>query len=482
MEIAKVRLPRKISNKCLKKTTSQACEATTECNWNIIDEKCTMRQPFESTLKHSLFDEYVKVVRSHSGRETIEIIAKKLNVSFQGRSIQSICNDIQEIIHVAMHGNTIATIAKKLKLSTKTLQEGEVYYKIYQHIFDKLEESNKTPHSIPGYINFNTDKVVYKSDYHFTDRVNYARKIYQIIQNYSKKEFCEFKKGFEKIKRIGSKSVFGEAFVAYNDSSKLPIYTAIKLMPKNEDNAYEVQMYSFFQSYIINNMSPHFPMIYTAHTCSTCQYDNKRHFHGKCIALLNELAEGDLKSYLRHQHTSFDLITIYGQIIMACLAMEHAGYVHHDLHWGNFLYHSVPEYKNKYFHYIYYDSYDKKHSIYLKTNGIVLVAWDFGKMDQQHGPQDNIYVDLYRIFHINKWASDEGYPEFPPQANLICNQLKRATDSSTRNVADFLKKYNTFVHEQKSKRIQDIILLDPTTPPSNSKVINAIPYALPIPI
>jgi len=483
MEISKIQLPRRktVKDICVKKTNENSCHAESQCIWNIINDKCTKRPQIESTQRPSLFDEYIRIVRSHSGRETLELIAKKLKVNYEGRTIQSICDDIQEIIHVAMHGNTIVTIAKKLKLSIKNLKEGELYYTIYQHIFDKLEESNQKPiiHTTPGYINFNTDKVVYKNEYRFMNRLNYAYNINTILQNYNRRQFCEFKKGFEKIKRIGSKSVYGEAFIAYNGDSKLPIYTAIKLMPNNEDNLNEVAMYRIFQSYITRGMSPHFPMIYASHICTNCQYDNKRHFRGKCIALLNELAEGDLKSYLKHQHTSNELIMIYGQIITSCLAMEHAGYVHHDLHWGNFLYHKVPEYKGKYLHYVYFDEYYKRHSIYLKTNGLIFIAWDFGKMNQQYSTNDNVYVDLYRIFHINKWALDEGYPAFPTQANIICNQLKTASNIS-RNVAELLKKYVDLVYNQKNKSTRDIILFDPPTSPPVSKIINIHAYELPI--
>lgn len=482
MELSKIELPRRKKDICKIKRTKNSCDNTTECIWNSMNEKCTRRQSIESTDKQSLFDEYIRIVRSHSGRDILEIIAKKLHVSYDGRTIKSICNDIQELIHVGMHGNTIATIAKKLKLPTKTFQEGDLYYKIYQHIFDTLEESNKTGiyHSTPGYINFKTDKVVYKNEYRFSDRVNYAERINDILQNYTRRDFCEFKKGFEKIKRIGSKSVYGEAFIAYNGESKLPIYTAIKLMPKNIDNENEATMYRFFQTYVVNGLNPHFPMVYASHTCTTCQYDNKRHFRGKCIALLNELAEGDLKSYLKMKHTSYDLITIYGQIIMSCLAMEHAGYVHHDLHWGNYLYHKVPEYKGKYIHYEYHDDSNRKHSVYLKNNGYMFIAWDFGKMTPQNYMNDNVYIDIYRIFHINKWASEEGgYPIFPNQANTICNQIKASANSS-RTVAEVLQSYNRILHQQQNKRIQDIILFDPPNPPSANKIINSIPYELPM--
>jgi hypothetical protein len=497
MDISKLKVPKKVA--CAKLTNAEKCNAAangSQCLWD--GAKCMQSQV-------SLFDEFVRIAHTKSGKYIIEVIAKNLHVNYIGRSIKSICHDIQELLHVAMHGNTIKTIAPKLNIDTKTLSDNEIYYKIYQHIFDKLSESNhpekpkeleqrlqvlSTTHSFrhfihaapitPGYIDFTKDRVVYKNEYQFTKRVEYANEIHAIIAKYTKKDFCQFKKGFEKVKRIGSDSHYGEAYIGYNGDAKLPIYVAIKLMPLRSNNFNEVEKYTFFTNYVVNNISPHFPLIYKSLECGACQYDNKRHFKGPCITVFNELAQGDLKSYLKSAHSSYDLVCIFGQLIMTCLAMEHAGYVHNDMHWGNYLYHYVPEYTGKYMHYIYHDTRNQVHNVYLKNNGIVFIGWDFADMAEAHGLNANLNDDLYRILHIYKWAVQEGYPAFPGPAEKICIALKDGANTGRDGVEGLLKVYGRLLMAEKSSRLQSVVLIDPVPDavPAAAKIINSVAYEL----
>ena len=500
MDISKLKIPKKIV--CAKVTNAEKCSAAangTQCMWD--GTKCMQKSG-------SLFDEFIRIAHTKSGKYMIEFIAKNVHVNYTGRSIKSICHDIQALLHVAMHGNTIKTIASKLNIDVAKLSENDVYYKIYQHIFDKLSESNhpekpkeldqrlqvlSTTHRlrhyihaapiIPGYIDFDKDRILYKNEYRFTKRVEYAREIDMIIAKYTKKDFCQFKKGFEKVKRIGSDSRFGEAYIAYNGDAKLPIYVAIKLMPLRSNNFNEVEKYTYFTKYVINMMSPHFPLIYKSLKCSACQYDNKRHFkEGPCITVFNELAQGDLKSYLKTAHSSYDLLCIFGQLIMTCLAMEHAGYVHNDMHWGNYLYHLVPEYTGKYMHYIYRDTRNQVHHVYLKNNGILFIGWDFADMSEAHGLNENLNDDLYRILHIYTWAVQESYPGFPSTAEKICVALKDAARNNSYGVSGLLMYYASLLHSEKSSRVQEIVLIDPVAAalPPPGKIINAVAYELPI--
>jgi hypothetical protein len=497
MEISKIKLPKKVT--CANFKTSNKCESASHCIWN--NAQCTQR-------KTSLFDEYIKIAHSKSGKYALEKIAKELHINYEGRTIKSICNDIQEILHVAMHGNTIKSISTKLNIDTQNLSDNNIYYIIYKYIFNKLAQSNhplapqelnkrihilSTSHHVrhfvheapitPGYIDFTKNEVVYKNEYSFIKRIEYAKHINDILTKVTKNQYCDFKKGFEKIKRIGTKSRAGEAYIAYNGDSKLPIYVAIKLMPVKHLNLNEIENYRFFTNYVMNNISPHFPIMYKSAQCNSCQYDNKRHFQGPCLTVLNELAQGDLKSYLKSSHSSYDLICIFGQLIMTCLAMEHAGLVHNDMHWGNYLYHIVPEYKGKYMHYIFNDQVTHQpRNIYIKNNGIVFVGWDFADMAQPYEfSNENLHVDMYRILHIYKWVIEEGFPKFPSQAEKICAQLKDASRNNTYGVSGLLMYYNSLLHESnRSKRIQDVIFVDPITPPPSNKIINIKPYELPL--
>ena len=477
MEVSKIKLVN-----CSKIKEEDKC-TNIYCKWN--QNKC-------ENIDETLFDTYVKIVKSKSGRYELEKIAQKLNIKYENRNIKNICEDIQEVIHVAMHSNTIDTIAKKLKL--KGTSDQELYYIIYKHIFDKLIESEKELHNnskkllhmlptIPGYVNFNTDKVIYKNEYKFTNRVEYAQKIKDILDKYTNKDLCDLKKGFEKVKKIGSKSIAGEAYIGYNGDFKLPIFIAIKIMPFKSLNLNEVEKYELFTKYVVENKSPHFPILYKSSICTKCKYDDQKHFKGNCITVLNELANGDLKSYLKEKHTSYDLVCIFGQLLMACLGMENANIVHNDMHWGNYLYHNVSEYKAKYIHYkVTYNSLitnkSETHDIYIKNNGVLFVGWDFSDMTRKINLNENVHVDIYRIFHINRWALNEGYPSFPIEADEICSAIKREARDGYYSVGDLLIRFNEILHQQKSKRIQEIIYIDPKTPPAQSKIINKTPYTL----
>jgi hypothetical protein len=504
MDIAKLRIPRKVN--CSKIKNENKCTSNESCIWN--NAKCDQNEHINTN--NTLFDNYVRIVHTKSGKYILEMIAKSLHINYEGRNIKNICDDIQEVLHVAMHGNTISTIAKKLKISTFSHDEtntNKLYYIIYKYIFDKLSESNHPDNQIkinskitllssahasrkfiheapiiPGIIDFDKEKVVYKNQYQFKNRIEYMNVIKEILNKYTKEEICDFKKGFEKIKRIGTRSKEGEAYIAYNGDNKLPIYVAIKLMPVKPYNINEVQKYRLFTNYVLNHNSPHFPIIYSTKKCKECKYDDKRHFTNKeCITLINELAQGDLKSYLKINHTSYDLICIIGQLIMACLAMEHAGIVHHDMHWGNYLYHIVPEYKGKYMHYSYYDVINNKmRNVYLKNNGVIFIAWDFSDMRPMYRMTDNVTQDLYRILHIYRWAVETGYPKFPKDAYDVCKELINETRISP-DISGMLNYFALLLHNKSmSQRIQDIIYIDPETPIDPTNIINIIPYDLPI--
>ena len=502
MDISKLKIPKKV--KCSKFKNFTSCNDHDHCVWNnsISNNKMSCINNIST-----LFDEYIKIVRSKSGKFMLENIAKELRVNYIGRDIKGICNDIQQLIHVAMHGNTIASIANKLHIDISLLKDTEIYYKIYKYIFDKLIESNHddkyteithkrqilsssrdTLHInhpymiIPGYIDFDKHKVLYKNEFSFLKRIEYTNEINKIIKNVSTEDYCNFKKGFEKIKRIGTKSAAGEVFVGYNSSNKLPTYVAIKMMPIKEVNYNEIKCSKFFTTYVLNNISPHFPIMYGSKKCTSCNYDDKRRYKGDCLILLNELAEGDLKMYLKSPHNSLELLCTIGQIIMTCLAIEHAGLVHNDMHWGNYLYHNVPEYNGKYFHYRYFDvNYRKEHNIYLKNYGTVFIGWDFADAyPPQYNVNDTLNIDLNRILHINKWALEEGYPIFPDFVNNICTLLKQAARNNTYGVIGLLLYFNSLLYQPTvGKRIQELLLIDPPIPPNKNKLINSTPYELP---
>jgi hypothetical protein len=153
------------------------------------------------------------------------------------------------------------------------------------------------------------------------------------------------------------------------------------------------------------------------------------------------------------------------------------------MHWGNFLYHDVKEYKGKYLHYkIGYTSLitnkPEIHDVYIKNNGIMFIAWDFSDMEKASYVNKNLNTDVYRIFHINKFALESGYPQFPKEADEICMDIRRIARDQHYSIGDVIVKLNEILHKHKSKRLQQLIYIDPSTPPPQSKIINAVPYTL----
>ena len=259
------------------------------------------------------------------------------------------------------------------------------------------------------------------------------------------------------------------------------------MMPVNSYNLNEINKYDLFVKYVIENKSPHFPLIYKSNICTKCHYDNSKSKHLRenenCIIVLNELASGDLKSYLSKKRNSYDIVSIFGQLLMTNFALEKEKLVHNDMHWGNFLYHDVKEYKGKYLHYkIGYTSLitnkPEIHDVYIKNNGIMFIAWDFSDMEKASYVNKNLNTDVYRIFHINKFALESGYPQFPKEADEICMDIRRIARDQHYSIGDVIVKLNEILHKHKSKRLQQLIYIDPSTPPPQSKIINAVPYTL----
>jgi hypothetical protein len=457
---------------CKKIHTQNPCEKNIDCKWKINEgiQSCINKES-------SLFDQYVHVCKSKKGKEALYTIATRLNIKHDNRVIKTVCEDIQQQLHLAKYGNTLEAVAKKLKLSINSKESGNIHYDIYKHIFDKIIEYNQstsTPQFIPPHYDIKTNTIVLEKYTMFQNRLSNYRKIKNIFKKYTNDDICIFKNTFEKIKRIGSNSRAGEAYLGYHEDKKNPQYVGIKLMPVKESNSDEVQNYLFFTNYVKKNISPHFPLIYQSVICDNCPYHNKTSFKGQCITLYSELAHGDLKNYLQHNNSSIDLVLMFGQLIMSCFALENARIIHNDLHWGNYLLHYVPEYKNKYFHYMTKTG----DNIYLLNNGIVFVLWDFSDMTHAINMNDNLSIDLYRILNIDRWVIDDKYPQFPPEAAHICSELRHAAHHNYYGIWGLLNYYSTLLYSQSNISYHEMLYINPTiqNTPSHDKIINKKPF------
>lgn len=192
--------------------------------------------------------------------------------------------------------------------------------------------------------------------------------------------------------RIGTDSSYGEAFSACYPSKTCKHALAVKKIPlTNKEYAYidplkslkilndsEIWAEIYFSKLVSvlkeKNVVPHVPRYYTHYICGTCAFENEnlKKSSNKCIILPNDLANGDLKSFLITQEYSTEtLILSYVQIYLGILAINlYFSLDHNDLHYGNVLYKKVKKGVNRY-------TLDSK-TYYIPNNGLLFYLWDFG--------------------------------------------------------------------------------------------------------
>ena len=192
-------------------------------------------------------------------------------------------------------------------------------------------------------------------------------------------------------KQIGSASKNGIVYLS-NIKNK-PIYTfAVKVSQDDKTTDKEVMLLEEVNLYVLKQVNPHFPIIYGVFRCDNV-YDEYEKMtpleqssfpkelvsiatnekNKKAVSILNELANGDLRSFMNEYGMNDDLMTnALVQNIIAILSFHSVtNHYHNDTHAGNFLYHKIK--KGGYFHYkILNEDY------YIENLGYLWVIWDYG--------------------------------------------------------------------------------------------------------
>ena len=124
----------------------------------------------------------------------------------------------------------------------------------------------------------------------------------------------------------------------------------------------------------------HFPLLYHTISCSTQPqitdtlpelFKNLKKKQGYVMSL-NEIASGDLKSFIYSKHMNEETwVNAIEQIIMALACFHSTGHLHQDSHFGNFLFHKITP--GGCFEYII-----NGEKYYIKNIGFLWVIWDFG--------------------------------------------------------------------------------------------------------
>lgn len=229
--------------------------------------------------------------------------------------------------------------------------------------------------------------------------------IYKNITRHTKKsgsKLCISKqkkldKNIELLRRIGTESIYGEAFKGcYPKNCKIEL--AIKKIPipqkdlkyKDKSDSKEALKKSIVWSELFflkltnllvkEQVCPHLPLMYKYYICNNCSYENKniqktipKESLDNCIIVINELADGDLKNFLtKEKPKKSELYIAYYQIYIAIYCIyKYFRIEHQDLHWGNVLYHKIKP--GGYIKYIIDGT-----EILIPNIGYLFVLWDFG--------------------------------------------------------------------------------------------------------
>jgi hypothetical protein len=299
-------------------------------------------------------------------------------------------------------------------------------------------------------------------------------------------------------KQIGSDSVFGIVFlshfktnVKYGTKFDRLNKFAVKITNQTKANKNEVKVLEDLTKQVIDFKCPHFPISYGHLRCnnSRAKSDNLDDYsivkdkHKKkklfpelvnknksLLIQINELAAGDLASYLNSNKNKNISNTIVQLILSILFFNDFTKSYHTDLHAGNFLYHIVKP--GGYFHYnIYGEDY------YLENQGYLWVIWDFGLIkpfteNNKYGPTNYNYSINFDYDYI--LDSIEYYDD-----------ILTSDDSNLRKqLANIIKKYDKIKDYKLLRNINKELLshlitnVPSFTSIKPSNIINKTPYTI----
>jgi len=199
-------------------------------------------------------------------------------------------------------------------------------------------------------------------------------------------------------KQIGSKSKYGVVYKAKNINPKfinIPIFT-IKIQLDSSILKTELEITEKLSKYGLKNKIPNLPIIYKTIHCYNIPNNSKfpliltknNKNSKKYTMIINELASGDLRSFLNDKYSLIidDKLwkNIYEQIFICIAIMHSKGIKHNDTHDANFLYHKIKP--GGYFHYIINGT-----NYYIKNLGFIWTSWDYGLITKLKNPGDYVY-------------------------------------------------------------------------------------------
>lgn len=192
--------------------------------------------------------------------------------------------------------------------------------------------------------------------------------------------------------RIGSPSNNAEVWEGFTFKNDYKL--AVKKAPLNENDrgdSYslrqlvsgesawgEMAVYMFTTIMVMAKLCPNLPVLYKYVWCPNCKYENTRlktWNNQPCLMMLNELAEGDVRTFLLGKKEIWNNHLVENMIFQVAVGLytleKYYNMTHNDLHWGNVLVHEIApggfwEYKIN------------GKTFFLPNLGYLFVVWDFG--------------------------------------------------------------------------------------------------------
>ena len=238
-------------------------------------------------------------------------------------------------------------------------------------------------------------------------------------------------------RRIGSKSVYGIAYLNMGRGFGRLLRFATKIMHDTPANRKEVGLLRRMTDLVRAGAFPNLPIMHADLTCTTkCAANACPELvrgEDRYLVVVSELADrGDLQTWLRARHDPVTYASAIVQMMLAVHAFHGLGHAHRDCHLGNFLVHAVTP--GGYWRYRVAGT-----DVYVPNAGVQVVLWDPGMavpLSDQHSSdyrnylmaQDYMrFLGLLTRLHTGDYARD-GVVPLPPGVLTAVQGLLRLFD------------------------------------------------------
>lgn len=167
--------------------------------------------------------------------------------------------------------------------------------------------------------------------------------------------------------RIGTDSKVGVAYLNKGAGFARLLKFACKVMQTTNSNLNEVRVLKELSASVEAGETPNMPMTYMDSRCTNGVFSKYKDY----LVTFSELADSDLETLYTKDMPTEVHESLVMQMILAINFFHGKGYLHNDLHLGNFLVHRIQP--GGYWRYKVGTS-----TVYVPNTGYLLVMWDFG--------------------------------------------------------------------------------------------------------